>query len=108
MFAVFAIFQDELEARKLLKVFFLQPKLYLDILWNVFFLFADKKKYVWHYVRSFSLKSYKHVQTSPIDYARLHETRKTTTTTNNKYNNYHGVELRYEAILSFFLFYSLY
>ena len=31
MFSVFAIFQDELEARKLLKVFFLQPKLYLDM-----------------------------------------------------------------------------
>ena len=46
MFPVFAIFQDELEASKLLKVFFLQPKLYLDILWNVFFLFADRKKYV--------------------------------------------------------------
>ena len=44
MFPVFAIFQDELEERKLLKVFFLQPKLYLDILRNVFFLFADRKK----------------------------------------------------------------
>ena len=38
MFGLFAIFQDELEARISLKAFFLQLKGQLNILQNVFFL----------------------------------------------------------------------
>ena len=38
MFGLFAIFQDELEARISLKAFFLQLKGQLNILHNVFFL----------------------------------------------------------------------
>ena len=39
---VFAFFKDELEAKKLLKFFLLQPNLQLNIR-NVFFLFAVRK-----------------------------------------------------------------
>ena len=40
---VFAFFKDELEAKKTLKVFLLQPNLQLNILRNVFFLFTVRK-----------------------------------------------------------------
>ena len=40
---VFALFQDELEARKSLRAFCLQPKSQLNILRNLYFEFAVKK-----------------------------------------------------------------
>ena len=42
-FPVFAFFKDELEARKLFKAFFYSQNYKINILWNVFFLFAVRK-----------------------------------------------------------------
>ena len=75
---MFALFQDELEARKSLRAFCLQPKPELNILLNLFFEFAVKTmskgflKMILLWIRSllvYKLKPHKL-------YARLKETEK--------------------------------
>ena len=67
-FPVLTIFQDDLEARKSLKASFLQPKLQLSILQNIFFLFEVRKclkaflssvslRQTWYYWSRHGLKS---------------------------------------------------
>ena len=70
-------FKGKFEARKSLKAFFLEPKLQLNILQNVFFLFAVKKclkafKVLWAYIKPDTRSDHKSqiFQTS-INYARL-------------------------------------
>ena len=106
---MFAIFQDELEAQKSFKAFFtakIITKYSSERILSICGQKISKRPFKVLYIHpdnrsDHCLKSYKRVQTSRINYIRLHETRKkkqTNKQTNIKYNNFSGLPVEMQLL----------